>query len=91
VTPAGCAAPARPTDRLLSGRGFTFDGGVILAAVLIAVYVHRQRLPGWYMDAGAAGLPLGVAIGRIGDTSTASTTASASASFSLSAIRIPTR
>jgi len=54
-------------DRLLSGRGFTFDGGVILAAVLIAVYVHRQRLPGWYMDAGAAGLPLGVAIGRIGD------------------------
>lgn len=53
--------------RLLSSRGFTFDGGVILAAILIGVYVKRNRLSGWYMDAGAAGLPLGVAIGRIGD------------------------
>jgi len=53
--------------RLLSSHGFTFDGGVILAAVLIGVYVKRDRLTGWYMDAGAAGLPLGVAIGRIGD------------------------
>jgi len=54
-------------DRLLSGNGFTFDGGVILAALLIAAYVHRTRLSGRYLDAAAFGLPLGVAIGRIGD------------------------
>jgi len=61
--PAGLLSPGR----LFSSHGFTFDGGVILAAVLIAVYVHRHRLPGAYLDACAAGLPLGVAIGRIGD------------------------
>jgi len=54
-------------ERLFSSRGFTFDGGVILAAVLIAAYVKRNRLTAVYLDAGAAGLPLGVAIGRIGD------------------------
>lgn len=54
-------------DRLISGRGFTFDGGLILAAVLVAAYVYRAHLSGWYLDAAATGLPLGVAIGRIGD------------------------
>jgi len=54
-------------SRLFSSRGFTFDGGVILAAVLIAAYVKRNRLTAAYLDAGAVGLPLGVAIGRIGD------------------------
>ena len=47
--------------------GFTFDGGVILAAALLAGYVWREKLSGLYLDAVAAGLPLGVAIGRIGD------------------------
>ena len=61
--PGGLLAP----DRLFSSHGFTFDGGVILAALLIAGYVHRLRLSGLYLDACAAGLPLGVAIGRIGD------------------------
>lgn len=61
--PSGLLAP----DRLFSSHGFTFDGGVILAAILIAGYVRRQRLTGRYLDACAAGLPLGVAIGRIGD------------------------
>lgn len=61
--PGGLLAP----DRLISSYGFTFDGGVILAAILIAAYVHRTRLSGSYLDACAAGLPLGVAIGRIGD------------------------
>jgi len=61
--PGGLLAPGR----LLSSHGFTFDGGVILAAVLIAVYVHGKQLSGRYLDACAAGLPLGVAIGRIGD------------------------
>lgn len=51
---------------LLSTRGFTFDGGVILAALLLAVYVRRTGLSGRYLDAVAMGLPLGVAIGRIG-------------------------
>ena len=61
--PGGLLVPGR----LFSSFGFTFDGGVILAAVLIAAYVHRARLGGRYLDACAAGLPLGVAIGRIGD------------------------
>lgn len=52
---------------ILGTRGFTFDGGLILAAVLIAGYVHRARLHTTYLDAVALGLPLGVAIGRIGD------------------------
>jgi len=47
--------------------GFTFDGGVILATLLLAGYVWRTRLSAAYLDAVAAGLPLGVAIGRIGD------------------------
>jgi phosphatidylglycerol:prolipoprotein diacylglycerol transferase len=52
---------------LFGTRGFTFDGGVILAATLIAVYVWRQRLGAPYLDVVALGLPLGVAVGRIGD------------------------
>jgi phosphatidylglycerol:prolipoprotein diacylglycerol transferase len=52
---------------LLGTRGFTFDGGFILAALLIAAYVYRTRLSGSYLDAVAVGLPLGVAVGRIGD------------------------
>ncbi|MFP5364514.1 MAG: prolipoprotein diacylglyceryl transferase [Thermoleophilia bacterium] len=61
--PGALLAPGR----LISGNGFTFDGGVILAALLIAAYVHRTGLSARYLDAGAAGLALGVAIGRIGD------------------------
>src|SRR5581483_4588375 len=52
---------------LFGTTGFTFDGGVILAAVLIAVYVWRSALSWRYLDAVAVGMPLGVAIGRIGD------------------------
>lgn len=52
---------------LLGTRGFTFDGGLILATVLIAGYVRRNRLDRRYLDAVALGLPLGVAVGRIGD------------------------
>jgi hypothetical protein len=44
---------------LLATRGFTFDGGMVLAGVLIAGYVWRSRLSGTYLDAVAVGLPLG--------------------------------
>ena len=52
---------------LVSTRGFTFNGGVILAAILIIAYVRREHLERTYLDAVAVGLPFGVAIGRIGD------------------------
>jgi phosphatidylglycerol:prolipoprotein diacylglycerol transferase len=48
-------------------RGFTFDGGFILAAALTVAYVWRQGLGARYLDAVAVGLGLGVAVGRIGD------------------------
>ncbi len=51
----------------LGTRGFTFYGGFIAAALAIAIYLARQRLTVRYLDAIAAGLPLGIAIGRIGD------------------------
>lgn len=50
-----------------STTGFTFYGGFIAAALGIAYYISRQRLSLSYLDAIAAGLPLGVAVGRIGD------------------------
>ena len=52
---------------LFGTRGFTFDGGLILAALLIVLYVRRSGISTRFLDAGAVGLPLGVAIGRIGD------------------------
>lgn len=51
----------------LGTTGFTFYGGFIAAALGIAYYIRRQRLSLSYLDAIAAGLPLGLAIGRIGD------------------------
>jgi phosphatidylglycerol:prolipoprotein diacylglycerol transferase len=50
-----------------SGTGFTFYGGFIAAGLGIAYYARRERLSLSYFDAIAAGLPLGIAIGRIGD------------------------
>jgi phosphatidylglycerol---prolipoprotein diacylglyceryl transferase len=51
----------------LGTTGFTFYGGFIAAALGIAYYIRRQRLSVTYLDAIAAGLPLGLAVGRIGD------------------------
>lgn len=56
----------RPGD-WLSNRGFTFNGGFLAAAIAIGAYVRLKRLSVRYLDAVAAGLPLGVAVGRIGD------------------------
>jgi phosphatidylglycerol:prolipoprotein diacylglycerol transferase len=50
-----------------SSTGFTFYGGFIAAALGIAYYVRRERLSLSYLDEIAAGLPLGIAVGRIGD------------------------
>ena len=52
---------------LFGTRGFTFDGGFILAAVLLWGYVRVAHLDGRYLDAVAVALPVGVAVGRIGD------------------------
>ena len=51
----------------LGTRGFTFYGGFIAAALGIAAYIWRRGLSLSYLDAIAVGLPLGLAIGRIGD------------------------
>jgi phosphatidylglycerol---prolipoprotein diacylglyceryl transferase len=48
-------------------RGFTFYGGFIAAALGIGAYLWRRRLSIEYLDVVAFGLPLGIAIGRIGD------------------------
>jgi phosphatidylglycerol---prolipoprotein diacylglyceryl transferase len=50
-----------------SSTGFTFYGGFIAAALGIVWYVRHERLSLSYLDAVAAGLPLGIAVGRIGD------------------------
>jgi phosphatidylglycerol:prolipoprotein diacylglycerol transferase len=54
-------------NRWLGATGFTFDGGFIAAALGIALYVRRAGLDVIYLDLVAVALPLGVAIGRIGD------------------------
>jgi phosphatidylglycerol:prolipoprotein diacylglycerol transferase len=51
----------------LGTNGFSFNGGLILAAVAITVHIRRTKLPLAYLDAIAVALPLGIAIGRIGD------------------------
>jgi phosphatidylglycerol:prolipoprotein diacylglycerol transferase len=51
----------------LGTRGFTFYGGFIAAALGIAAFLWRRRLSVSYLDVVAVALPLGIAIGRIGD------------------------
>jgi phosphatidylglycerol:prolipoprotein diacylglycerol transferase len=51
----------------LGTRGFTFYGGLIAATVAITAYLAVKRLSVRYLDSIAVGLPLGIAIGRIGD------------------------
>jgi phosphatidylglycerol:prolipoprotein diacylglycerol transferase len=48
-------------------RGFTFYGGFIAATLGIGIYLWRARLSVVYLDVVACALPLGLAIGRIGD------------------------
>lgn len=51
----------------LGTRGFTFYGGLIAAAVGIGAYLWRGQLSIEYLDAVSFGLPLGIALGRVGD------------------------
>lgn len=55
-----------PTQWLRS-RGFSFYGGMIFGTAAAALQLIRQRLDLRYLDALAAGFPLGMAIGRVGD------------------------
>jgi len=52
---------------LFGTRGFTFDGGFILAALVLFGYVVRTGLDVRLLDVIALWLPLGVALGRVGD------------------------
>jgi phosphatidylglycerol:prolipoprotein diacylglycerol transferase len=51
----------------LATTGFTFYGGLIGAAVAVGVYLRRRRLSLTYVDAIAFAVPVGIAVGRIGD------------------------
>jgi prolipoprotein diacylglyceryltransferase len=51
----------------LSFSGLTFYGGLIVAAVAVLFYTHKQKIPSIHMiDAAAPGLMLSYGIGRIG-------------------------
>ncbi len=51
----------------LGTTGFTFYGGFIGAALGIGAYVVWRRLSADYLDAIAFAVPIGIAVGRIGD------------------------
>lgn len=51
----------------LGTRGFSLNGGVVLVAVAIGVYIRREQLSLRYLDAVAVGFALGLGVGRIGD------------------------
>ena len=76
---------------LLDDRGFTFDGGLILATLLIAGYVRRAGLSARYLDASAVGLPLGWRSAGSAMSSTVSTTGRAATSSWRCATPTPTR
>ena len=56
----------RPSD-WLGSRGFALYGGVIGGPLALLVWLRRRRLSLRYLDALAAGFPLGLAVGRVGD------------------------
>ena len=61
--PAGLVNPAD----WLGTRGFSFYGAIILGVGAVGFALWRYRLDRSYLDALAAGFPLGLAVGRIGD------------------------
>jgi phosphatidylglycerol---prolipoprotein diacylglyceryl transferase len=61
--PAGLVNPAD----WVGTRGFSFYGALVAAPAAVALYLRRGRLTLRYLDALAAGFPLGMAAGRVGD------------------------
>jgi phosphatidylglycerol:prolipoprotein diacylglycerol transferase len=61
--PAGLLRPGE----WVGSRGFSIYGGIVFGLPALALYLHRRRLSLPYLDAMAAGFPLGLAVGRIGD------------------------
>ena len=51
----------------LGTRGFSFYGAMLLGVAAVGFALWRLRLDRSYLDALAAGFPLGLAVGRIGD------------------------
>ena len=51
----------------IGSQGFSFYGALVAAPAAAALYLRRKQLPLRYLDALAAGFPVGMAIGRIGD------------------------
>ena len=60
------AALLRPRE-WLGSNGYAFYGALIAGALAVGAYLWRRGLPLRYLDAMAAGFPLGMAVGRIGD------------------------
>ena len=48
-------------------QGYSFYGGILFGVPAVALYLRRARKSIVYLDALAAGFPLGMAVGRIGD------------------------
>ena len=55
-----------PTE-WLGTRGFSFYGAVLLGVLAVGLVLWRLQLDRGYLDALAAGFPLGIAVGRVGD------------------------
>jgi phosphatidylglycerol:prolipoprotein diacylglycerol transferase len=60
------AALAEPAE-WVGTRGFSFYGAILLGVPTAALYLRLRGLGLRYLDALAAGFPLGMAVGRIGD------------------------
>jgi phosphatidylglycerol:prolipoprotein diacylglycerol transferase len=60
------AALVRPGD-WFGARGFSIYGAILFGVPALALYLRRGRLSLRYLDAMAAGFPVGLAVGRIGD------------------------
>lgn len=61
--PAGLVNPAD----WIGSQGFSFYGALVAAPAAVALYLRREGLTLHYLDALAAGFPLGMAVGRVGD------------------------
>lgn len=61
------ALAADPFRQIFSGTGFTWYGGLILATVFVWLYMRMTGLPvGKTFDSIAVGMPMGIAVGRVG-------------------------